>query len=127
MPYYRYGYFWSGGYYYPRYYYDYTTYPDRSALRVLVDPPETEVYVDGYYAGIADDFDGFFQRLYLRPGSHEITLRLNGFRTWSAEIYAGPDSTVKLHHDMVPGAEAYMGPYPDEPGDEPPYEGAGEY
>jgi hypothetical protein len=130
LPSYRYGYFWSAGYYYPRYYFDYMSYPDRAALRILADPPETEVYVDGYYAGIADDFDGFFQRLYLRPGTHEITLRLNGFRTWSVDVYAAPDSTLKLHHDMVPGiaAEAGVEPYADQPGDEPPpYEEGDEY
>jgi hypothetical protein len=130
LPYYRHGYFWSAGYYYPRYYFDYAICPDRAALRVQAYPPETEVYVDGYYAGIVDDFDGFFQRLYVRPGPHEITLRLNGFRTWSAEIYAAPDSTLKLHHEMVPGAvaEAEIEPYADQPGDEPPpYEEGDEY
>ncbi len=71
---------------------------------MLVEPEETEVYVDGYYAGIVDDFDGVFQRLNLAPGTHEITLRLDGHETWSAEIYAAPGSTVNLHHDMAQGA-----------------------
>ena len=30
---------------------------------IEVKPKEAEVYVDGYYAGIVDDFDGTFQRL----------------------------------------------------------------
>ena len=34
-----------------------------------------------YYAGIVDDFDGFFQRLTLPPGQHDITLYLEGYRT----------------------------------------------
>ncbi len=93
-----------------------------------MDPAEAEVYVDGYYAGVADDFDGIFQRLNLTPGRHEITLRLDGFQTWSAEVYAMPDSTLNLHHEMVPGAS---GPeFGDEPGpyDEPGvYEAPGPY
>ncbi len=76
LPSYRHGYFWSGGYYYPRYYYDYNAYPERASLRIQADPPQAEVYVDGYYAGIVDDFDGLFQRLHVAPGTHEITLRL---------------------------------------------------
>jgi hypothetical protein len=102
---YRHGYFYGHGYYYPRYYFDayYDGYADRAALRILVEPRETEVYVDGYYAGIVDDFDGFFQRLYVAPGAHEITLRLDGFATWSGEVFAAPGSTLKLHHYMQPG------------------------
>ncbi len=104
LPRYRHGYFWSTGYYYPRYYYDYDAYTVHASIRVLVDRPETEVYVDGYYAGIVDDFDGIFQRLNVTPGTHEITLRLDGFQTWRARVYATPEHTVKLHHDMLAGA-----------------------
>jgi len=39
----------------------------RAEVRVLVTPPEAAVYVDGYYAGLVDDLDGFFQRLPLTP------------------------------------------------------------
>jgi hypothetical protein len=89
--------------YYPRYYFAYDANPNRASLRIQVNPSQAEVYVDGYYAGIVDDFDGVFQRLHVTPGGHEITLRLDGFRTWSAEIYAAPQSTVKLHQDLIPG------------------------
>ena len=106
LPSYRHGYFWSAGYYYPRYYLEYDAYPERASLRIQGNPSQAEVYVDGYYAGIVDDFDGVFQRLHVTPGTHEITLRLNGFRTWSAEIYAAPHSTVKLHQDLIPGPGA---------------------
>ena len=41
--------------------------PD-SSVRVEVKPKEAEVFVDGYYAGIVDDFDGVFQRLRVTPG-----------------------------------------------------------
>ena len=41
--------------------------PDAS-LRIEVKPKEAEVFVDGFYAGIVDDFDGTFQRLNVPPG-----------------------------------------------------------
>ena len=103
-PYYRYGYFYGHGYYFPRYYFDVEAYPASGSIRTLVGPDQTEVYVDGYYAGVADDFDGLFQRLRVAPGTHEITLRLDGFQTWTAEVFAAPGQTIDLHHDMVPGA-----------------------
>ena len=56
--------------------------PDAS-VRLDVKPKEAEVYVDGYYAGVVDDFDGTFQRLRVEPGEHEIELWLDGYRTCS--------------------------------------------
>jgi hypothetical protein len=76
---------------------------ETSALRVLVDPSEARVYVDGYYAGTVDDFDGLFQRLNVSPGRHEIAFKLEGFKTHRVKVYAAPDATLKLHHDMQKG------------------------
>ena len=56
-------------------------YRDSGSVRVIVEPEQARVYVDGYYAGIADDFDGIFQRLSIPPGRHEITVKLDGYRT----------------------------------------------
>src|SRR5687768_16633999 len=36
---------------------------ERAEVRVLVTPADAAVYVDGYYAGVVDDFDGILQRL----------------------------------------------------------------
>jgi len=75
----------SGGFYSPFYYdpfwgpypyYGYGAYPigARSAgeVRVLATPKQAEVLVDGFYAGVVDDFDGTFQRLHTTPGGHAI-------------------------------------------------------
>ncbi len=75
-------------------------YGDRDAsVRVQVTPREAQVYVDGYYAGIVDDFDGTFQRLHVRRGEHEITLYLEGYRTVRQRIYLS-DDTYKLRYTM---------------------------
>ncbi len=77
-------------------------------IRVLVDPSEARVYVDGYYAGTVDDFDGLFQRLHVSPGRHEITLKLEGYKTHRMKVYVAPDSTLKLHYEMEKGSgESY--------------------
>lgn len=110
-PYYYYDYpyyYWGGGYgyySYPYFYggYRYSSRYRQGSLRLLVDPPETQVYVDGYYAGVVDDFDGIFQRLHVRPGRHEITLKLEGYREKTFRVYAPIDHTVKIHYDMIEG------------------------
>jgi hypothetical protein len=86
---------WGGAYY--------SSGSEGGSLRVLVDPAEARVYVDGYYAGVVDDFDGLLQRLHVSPGRHEITLKLEGYKTHRMRVYVGPDATLKLHHDLQKG------------------------
>ncbi len=88
--------------------------PDGGAIRVLVDPSEARVYVDGYYAGVVDDFDGLFQRLRLAPGRHEISLKLAGYKTHRVRVYVGSGSTLKIDHEMEEGeGETYQDLAPD--------------
>jgi hypothetical protein len=88
---------WSrGAYPYPYY----PVFDNRAEVRLLVTPQEAGVYVDGFYAGIVDDFNGFFQALPLPPGGHEIVLYLAGYRTVHRRVYLAPGSTFKLHHTM---------------------------
>ena len=75
-------------------------YAGSGAIRMIVDAKEAEVFVDGYYAGIVDDFDGTFQKLYLQPGEHTLELRLEGHRTFTQRILISPSHTQKLHHRM---------------------------
>jgi hypothetical protein len=58
------------------------------------------VYVDGYYAGIVDDFDGAFQRLEIEPGPHRIELRLPGYETFAFEVNVRPGETIRYHGDF---------------------------
>ena len=101
-PFYPYGWFPPYGYA--------GAYPPDSSLRLQVAPRETEVFVDGYYAGTVDDFDGFLQRLHLEPGEHEITLYLQGHRTARQMIYLQPNGTFRIRHAMetLPPGEAQI-------------------
>ena len=69
-------------------------------IRTKVTPKDAEVYVDGYYAGHADDFDGVFKRLHVAPGGHSITFHLEGFRTVTENVFVRPDSTFKMNTAM---------------------------
>jgi hypothetical protein len=72
-----------------------------ASVRVLVKPKQARVYVDGYYAGIVDDFDGFSQHLRARPGAHTITLYLEGYHTVTQQLMLAPSSTYKLRYTMA--------------------------
>lgn len=89
-----------------------------AAVRLEVKPKEAEVYVDGFYAGIVDDYDGVFQRLRVAPGEHEITLYLDGYRTTTQKVYLTPDSTFKIKYNMerlAAGEQAEPRPQPPAP------------
>ena len=86
-----------------------------SSLRLKVKPVETAVYLNGYYAGIADDFDGIFQRLYVPAGGHHLELRLEGYESYQQDIYVSPGDTMEVIHQMVAaraGAHAASPPIP---------------
>lgn len=97
------------GFYYGPYYGPFYPYPGpyprsivygTSALRLRVKPVETEVYLNGYYAGIVDDFDGVFQRLYVPAGHHDLALRLDGYDTFNTKVYVAPGDTLDVTHQM---------------------------
>jgi len=70
------------------------TYDYDGAIKLKVKPRQADVYVDGYYAGAVDDFDGTFQKLKLEPGPHRIEIRLQGYETLSFEVRILPDKTL---------------------------------
>ena len=103
-------------YWYPQVGYGQRFYEGDGSLRVQVSPRETEVYIDNYYAGTVDDFDGIFQRLHIEPGSHDITLYLDGYKTVRQRIYLQPTGTFRLRYMMQPlGAGEVAEPRPAEP------------
>ena len=104
---------WSSGYYGGYYAYDpgfgwYPTYDttsadsgDDGALRLKVKPVEASVYVDGYYVGVVDEFDGVFQRLRLEPGPHHLEIRLPEYDDLSFDVMIQPDHTTTYRGDLI--------------------------
>jgi hypothetical protein len=72
------------------------------ALRLQVTPRDAAVFVDGYAAGVVDDYDGVFQRLRLVPGPHEIVIYHPSHRTLRQNIYYNPGSTHTIRHTLDP-------------------------
>jgi len=80
--------------------YGYRAYEPEASVRLEVKPKEAEVYVDGYYAGVVDDFDGTFQRLRVEPGEHESELGLDGYRTVRQKVYLARDKTFRIKYQL---------------------------
>ncbi len=86
--------------------YPYTASPEAvtGGLRLEVTPTSAQVFVDGAYAGIVDDFNGHFQHLNLTPGGHHIQITAAGFQTQAFDAYIQPDHTTDYKANMVPTA-----------------------
>lgn len=104
------------GYPYPPYYYGAWRYDDTGAAQLKVSPRNAKVYIDGYFAGEVDDFDGTFQRLNVEAGEHDLQLYLEGFQPYSQKVLFVRGRTLKLTHTMqplAPGETAGPPPQPD--------------
>lgn len=103
---------------YPGYYYGRAW----SSARIEVKPREAQVYLDGYFVGIVDQFDGVFQRLDVPAGEHEISVYLQGYRTYRQKTLFRPGEGYHFKAILEPlaaGAPAEPAPQPSSTGPDP--------
>ena len=72
------------------------------SVRVDVSPKDAAVYVDGYYAGLVDDFSGIFHHLTLSAGPHTLEVRKPGFETLTVAIFVPADRTITYRGTLLP-------------------------
>lgn len=115
-PYGYYGYYGPGYYGYSGYGYGYpygyrygypgyvTVAPGRvhGGVRIDIGERDAEVYVDGYYAGIVDDFDGALQQINLEPGPHHLEIVREGFEPMSFDVNVEAGRTVRYRTELRP-------------------------
>jgi hypothetical protein len=107
--------FYSGFWGYPPYGYPYYWGAAGANVRIQVQPKSAEVYVDGYLAGIVDQFDGMFQSMLLAPGSHDITVYQEGYRSIVQRLYLSVGSSYKIKgvmEKLAPGEPIEPRPMP---------------
>jgi len=99
---YGYGGYGYGGYGYGGYGYYGEGRMGRGSLKLKVEPKDAEVYVDGYYMGTVDDFDGTFQRMELEIGAHRVEIRAPGFMSISFDVRIESSDTVTYRGELQP-------------------------
>jgi hypothetical protein len=116
---YGYGAFGLGYFYYDPFYYGYSGYGyggsgyggygygrgrhygyDLGGLRLKVKPREAQVFIDGYYVGLVDDYDGVFQRLNLDTGPHRVEIRADGYEPLIFEVRIVPGDTITYRGEL---------------------------
>ena len=85
------------GYPYPNYGYD-----NAGSARLLITPRNAQVYVDGQFLGLVDEFDGSLQRLHVPIGEHELQVYLEGYRTLTQKVLFTRGTTLRIESALQP-------------------------
>jgi hypothetical protein len=71
-------------------------------LRLDIEPRDAQVYIDGAYAGLVDDFDGVFQSLRLEAGEYHVEVVLPGFESLEFDVRILPGEKTTYRGDLLP-------------------------
>ena len=71
-------------------------------VRIQDAPRDAEVFADGYYMGIVDDFDGVFQHMNLEAGPHRIEIRAPGYEPIEFDVRVEPGQTITYRAYLQP-------------------------
>jgi hypothetical protein len=74
--------------------------PQLAVVSIDVRPKDARVHLDDRFVGRARYFDGKPGYLYLEPGTYDLELRIEGFRTVLVELDATPSCRYDLKHRM---------------------------
>jgi len=76
------------------------------SLVLQVQPPNAQLFVDGYYVGMPEDFDGVRGELQLEPGPHKIELIAPAYENVTFNVRIAANQTVRYENAMKPAAAA---------------------
>jgi PEGA domain-containing protein len=71
-------------------------------LRLKITPKDAEVFVDGGYVGLVDDFDGVFHHLNLTAGPHHIDVHAPGYDAFGLDVIIQPHHTTEYQGGLQP-------------------------
>ena len=73
---------------------------EEGSIHLKVKPRDASVFVDGYYVGLVDDFDGVFQKLHMEAGPHRLEVRAPGYETLTFDVRVEPDKTTTYKGEL---------------------------
>jgi hypothetical protein len=73
-------------------------------LRLDVHPGNAQVYIDGYYVGTVDDFNGPGPGRAVDARPHRVEIRAAGFETLTFDVRVAPNETIAYRRDLARSA-----------------------
>ena len=72
----------------------------RGSIRIETIPGSAQVFVDGFYMGLAEEFGLLGHPMTLSAGSHRIELRAPGYETLSFSVIIEPNEILRYRGDL---------------------------
>jgi hypothetical protein len=69
-------------------------------IRIEGAPRDAQVFADGNYVGVVEDFDGPVRHLNLPAGAHQIEIRPNGTQPIAFDVNVQGGQTMSVHADV---------------------------
>jgi hypothetical protein len=82
----------------------------KGSLLLHVQPAGAQVFVDGYFTGIADDFDGNPGALVLETGAHIIELDDPSYQSIRFDVRIDANQSIVYRRELSPNAPAIATP-----------------
>ena len=74
--------------------------PARGGLTLQAVPPIAQVFVDGHYVGLAEEFGPGGGAIMLNDGAHRVELRAPDYETLTFSVKIEPNGLVRYRGDM---------------------------
>jgi hypothetical protein len=75
-----------------------------SEVKLKVTPERAAVFVDGNFAGYAQQFSGMGRGMLVSPGAHHIKIALAGYQEFNTDVSLLPKQKVTIKTDLVAGS-----------------------
>jgi len=69
-------------------------------VQLDLEPRRAQVFVDGEYAGVVEDFSGYYHHLMLTAGVHRIEVLMSGYLPLIIEATVAPDRTITYRQSL---------------------------
>jgi len=76
-------------------------------VQLALEPRRAQVFVDGLYAGLVDDFAGYYRHLPVPAGIHRIEVFASGYLPLIFDVTVVPDRTITYRQSLVGVSSAW--------------------
>ena len=79
-------------------------------VKLKVTPERAAVFVDGQFAGTANQFQGVGRAMLIAPGKHHIKVGLVGYQPFETDLTLSPNQKFTIKTDLVEGGTLQADP-----------------
>lgn len=79
-------------------------------IKLKVSPERAAVFVDGQFAGTANQFQGVGRAMLIAPGKHHIKIGLVGYQPFETDVTLSPNQKFTIKTELVEGSTLQADP-----------------